>query len=470
MAGTVRCSSCERTSGRVNWKRTSTIDRLPDDPVGEAMAATVSEVLVGAAVELVYSPADSPLPSEASGPAVSSATGAGPPGWRITLTVRLAERIAPLVRTPHTPLRDTLSALPGAGLRAAAAFRSVRETPSQPFGPAFRRALRDTVAAELLSHLVAARSGRQVTVDLIAETIDFLIELSGSRVESHDLTHGVVITDALKDAPALRLAYPADVRTAKRAPRLFDGLRSVLIVDLQGRARTELQRHRIDRLGPAISPRSEAAGGSLVTAASRRLGGIGFFLRADRTIWGVIDGQPMLVRRGEHWTAFPLELAASIARMIGGGAAAQIVVEAAFMISGQRHGAIFAIVEDAEVLEGNVPLKDRYDLRDKMDPEAVRTETRLHHLIDADDDLDEYTLARLAALDGATIVDRDSRLLAYGAIVPSTDSQHEGARTAAAKTLSHIAHVVLKVSADGDITIFRSGTAITTLLGHMEPQ
>lgn len=459
----------------MNWKRTSTIDRLPDDPVGAAMAATVAEVLVGAVVELVYSPAESPLPPEVSGPAVSSATDAGPPGWRITLTVRLAERIAPLVRTPHTPLRDILSALPGAGLRAAAAFRSVRETPSQPFGPAFRRALRDTIAAELLADLVAARSGRPVTADLIAETIDFLIELSGSRVESHDLTHGVVITDALKDTPVLRLAYPADVRTAKRAPRLFDGRRSVLIVDLQGHARTELQRHRIDRLGPAISSGSDAAGesvdsGSLVTAASRRLGGIGFFLRADRTIWGVIDGQPMLVRRGEHWTAFPLELAASIARMIGGGAAAQIVVEAAFMISGQRHGAILAIVEDADVLDGNVSLKDRYDLRDRIDPEAVRTETRLHHLIDADDELDEYTLARLAALDGATIVDRDSRLLAYGAIVPSRDSEHEGARTAAAKTLSHIAHVVLKVSADGDITIFRGGTAVTTLLGHMEPQ
>jgi hypothetical protein len=459
----------------VNWKRTSTIDRLPDDPVGAAMAATLSEVLVVAAVELVYSPAESPLPAEVSGPAVSSATDAGPPGWRITLTVRLAERIAPLVRTPHTPLRDTLSALPGAGLRAAAAFRSVRETPSQPFGPAFRRALRDTIAAELLADLVAARSGRIVTADLIAETIDFLIELSGSRVESHDLTHGVVITDALEDTPVLRLAYPADVRTAKRAPLLFDGRRSVLIVDLQGRARTELQRHRIGRLGPAISSGSDAAGdssdsGSLVTAASRRLGGIGFFLRADRTIWGVIDGQPMLVRRGEHWTAFPLELAASIARMIGGGAAAQIVVEAAFMISGQRHGAILAIVEDADVLDGNVSLKDRYDLRDRIDPEAVRTETRLHHLIDADDELDEYTLARLAALDGATIVDRDSRLLAYGAIVPSRDSEHEGARTAAAKTLSHIAHVVLKVSADGDITIFREGTAVTTLLRHMEPQ
>ncbi len=64
----------------------------------------------------------------------------------------------------------------------------------------------------------------------------------------------------------------------------------------------------------------------------------------------------------------------------------------------------------------------------------MRPETRLHHLIDADD-LDEH-------------------------------SQHEGARTAAARTLSETALVVLKVSTDGDITIFRDGTALTTLLGR----
>lgn len=171
------------------------------------------------------------------------------------------------------------------------------------------------------------------------------------------------------------------------------------------------------------------------------------------------------MRRGEHWTAFPLELTSSIEGMIGGGAAATIAVQAALMISGQRHGAIIAIVSDAEQLDGVVPLKDRFDLRDEIDREAMRTETRLHHLIDAED-LDEHTLARLAALDGATVVDRDANLIAYGAVVASSDSQHEGARTAAAKSLSTQADVVLKVSVDGDITIFRHGAAITTLLGQ----
>ena len=66
----------------------------------------------------------------------------------------------------------------------------------------------------------------------------------------------------------------------------------------------------------------------------------------------------------------------------------------------------------------------------------MRPETRLHHLIDGSD-LDAADARPLAELDGATILDRDGRLLAYGAIVTSSDSEHEGARTAAAKSLSH---------------------------------
>ncbi len=141
------------------------------------------------------------------------------------------------------------------------------------------------------------------------------------------------------------------------------------------------------------------------------------------------------------------------------------MARAAFTISAEPHGAILAIVEDASSIDDVVSLKDRYDLRDGIDPAARRPETRLHHLLDAED-LDEHTLARLATLDGATIIDRDGHLLAYGAIVTTADSDHEGARTAAARTLSRDAIVVLKVSVDGDITVFQSGSPVTTLLGR----
>jgi hypothetical protein len=461
-------------TGAVPRPLATTSGPAPPYRVGEAIANTMAEMLLGATVERHYAPADGPQPVLPRQPQVAAATGPGPTGWLLTLVVRLDERVGRLARPTPTTLSETVAALPRAGVVTAHRLRpAVEPSPGCPLTASLRRALRDALAAEVLGRFLAARLDRPADPQLVEETIEYLVELSGSRVESHDLTHGVVITDVLAHEPRLELDYPRDVRTAKRAPLLFDGLRSLLVVDPAGRARTELQGHRLDhleRLGSGVAPQrcrtdDPEPSGTLVAEATRRLGGLGFFLRADRTIWAFVDGQPLLVRRGEHWMTFPLQLASSIEHMIGGGSAALIVARAAFAISGQRRGAILAVAEDGDRLDGAVSPKDRYDLRHDIDPLAMRPETRLHHLIDAAD-LDEHTLARLAALDGATIIDRDARLLAYGAIVASADSEHEGARTAAAKTLSTIAEVVLKVSADGEITIFSGGEAVATLLGR----
>ena len=444
--------------------------RPPADPVGEAAAGALTDVLADAAVERTYTPSGAPALVAGTGVGEASATGAGPPGWQVSFVVHLSDRMARLVGSgARTSLAELLEALPRAAVRAAAQFRPHHGGEAASVNPALRRALRDTVAAEILATYLRARLGEDRTA-LIADTIEFLIELSGTRVESHRLTHGVLVAEVLHDLPRLHFAYPADIRDAKRAPLLFDGQESLLVVDLAGRARTELQGHRLLRLVPD-APRAPddnddaRENGSLVARATGALGGLGFFLREDRSIWTFVDGQPLLVRRGEHWTAFPLELNAFIADMIGGGSVAAIVARAAFTISAQPRGAILAIVDDAASLDEVVSIKDRYDLRNEIDPLAMRSESRLHHLIDVGD-LDARTLVRLAVLDGATVLDRDGRLLAYGAIVTSEDSQHEGARTGAAKTLSQSALVVLKVSVDGDITIFRDGAEVTTLLGR----
>lgn len=456
----------------MNIPPTATSTGAGSDPVGRAVADALREILVGADIELSYTASADHLGAPPRSDAIAVATGAGPGAGRTTISVRLHPRLAEIVgEGPRGSLKELLDALPDAGIRTIARFRSADPDPAAPVGAPVRRAIRDTVAAEILSDYSESRIGRPIRSELIADTIDYLIELSGSRVEAHALTHGVVISDVLEDVPRLEFRYPADVQFAKRAPLLFDGRRSVLVIDPSGRARTEVQHHRLDRLARTSRPLGTGAetspeSGSLVAETTAVLGGLGLFVRADRTIWTFVDGQPLLVRRGEHWTAFPLRLSASIAGMIGGGEVATLVARVSFMISAGPEGAILAIVDGPGRLDGVVSLKDRYDLRDEIDPTAMRAETRLHHLIDAEV-LDEHTLARLATLDGATVLDREGRLLAYGAIVTTTDSQHEGARTAAARTLSETADVVLKVSVDGDITIFRDGAAVTTLLGGL---
>lgn len=451
----------------MSWHRTSTTGAPPVDPVGCAVADALGEILRGTHIELAYHPTGEPGPPlPVDGAGVATAGGPGPHGWERSFVLRLPEGIERIAREGQgTSIAELLDVLPAAAVRATSTLPDGVERLSPPI----RRALRDMLATEVLAAALDARVGPGDHVRLVGETVEYLIELSGLRVEAHDLTHGVVIADVLHDTPRLELHYPRDVRSAKRAPLLFDGQRSVLVVDPQGRARTELQRHHLDRIpgshGARVGPVAASDSGALVSEVTRRIGGLGFFVRTDRSIWTFVDGRPLLVRRGEHWTAFPVELTDAIANMIGGGDVAALVAGAAFLISAQPLGAILAIVDDAEALGEVVPAKDRYDLRHAIDPLAMRTETRLHHLIDAGE-LDEYTLARLATLDGATVLDAEGRLLAYGAIVTSTDSQHEGARTAAARTLSETATVVLKVSVDGDITIFRGGRVVSTLLGR----
>jgi hypothetical protein len=450
------------------WRRRSTGPPLPPDPAGETAAETIAEILQGATVDLVYSPLDAPPPPRTVEPGTATASGPGPAGWRITCTIRLGDPGDTVITPDSTGLLAVVDALAPAAIETAAQFRTDRHVGTRPLNPPMQRALRDTLAVEVLARHPALRDGPP-TPDLVGEILEYLIELSGTRVESRELTHGLVIVDVFTDIPRLRFDYPADLRAAKRAPLLFDGQRSLLLVDTQGHPRFELQRHRLDLLRPGDTPATRIAeiaeSGSFVAETTRRLGGLGLFLRADRNIWVFVGGQPLLVRRREHWTAFPLELAAFVAGLIAGGRAAALVAQAAYILSAQGHGAILAVVGDRDRLDGVVSPKDRYDLRNESDLLATRPETKLHHLIDAED-LDQQTLARLASLDGATVVDRDGNLLAYGAIVTSSDSQHEGARTAAAKTLSQTADVAIVVSQDGDITVFRAGAAAVTLLGR----
>ena len=192
----------------------------------------LADVVVGATVELSYAPNEAADPPHEE---LRSASGAGPPGWQVTVIVHPNERIARLVTSGDgTALAELLDSVPWAGVRAVAPFRALQLDGGQPLGAALRRTLGDTVAQEVLAIHLASRIGSDSRSGLIGETIDYLLELGGTRVESHELTHGVLLADVFHDTPRLDLAYPADIRAAKRAPLLFDGQRSVLLVDTQG--------------------------------------------------------------------------------------------------------------------------------------------------------------------------------------------------------------------------------------------
>lgn len=70
--------------------------------------------------------------------------------------------------------------------------------------------------------------------------------------------------------------------------------------------------------------------------------------------------------------------------------------------------------------------------------------------------IDRRVIADLAGLDGALVVDRSGKVLAFGAMTKSAHSSQQGARTRAAIGASREG-VVIKVSSDGNIDFVRDG-------------
>jgi hypothetical protein len=262
--------------------------------------------------------------------------------------------------------------------------------------------------------------------------------------------------------------YPGEIRQLKRTPLLFDGVASTIVLSPEGTVLGEMTRRRLsryERTPDALAPFEEALGpdGALVAATSRALEGIGVFLRSDQTVWVFDNGTPVLIRRGGRWKSLPLQsLIAGVAGLTGSAEVAELTVRTALLASLRDHGAIIGVVDDGSKVEKVVEDKDRYDLMPSSHGKHP-VETQVHRILRGRD-LDVDTLLRITRIDGATIVDTRGQLIAYGAIVRSTASRSEGARTAAARTLSRVAQVVLKVSEDGPISVFAHGSEVATFL------
>lgn len=365
-----------------------------------------------------------------------------------------------------------LEDLPGAALRALARVTHVA-APGLPY-PSVARALHDVVVAEVIADRLRRRSAGTVALDAlvmtVAGTIDYFAELAATPLEGTPVTHGIVIAadTAGVEAPASAVAYPGRLHTRKRTPLLFDGTQSTLVVDTLGRALRGVERASLPTMDPEPSRLEmfdELPGldGALTAAASAAFRGVGFYLRGDHSTWIFDDGEPLFVRRGLQWKSIAFE---SFTRTLAelGATSEQIgqrLARAALRLSMQGRGAILAIAADAAALEDVTEPKDRTptsDGRDNSVDDDLRQLLRLH------DVSSPAGLARLARLDGATIVDTAGQVIAYGAIVRSADSQAEGARTAAARTLSTVANVALSVSHDGPITVYRGGRRMLEIL------
>ncbi len=385
----------------------------------------------------------------------------------------LAELIGGAIDAAPRDVPEELADLTTAAQRAV--WRLAGDAPGADLcHPSVRKALHDIVVSEALAERLVRRLGRAPDSDdvgrVVAQTIEYLLVLAATKHEGKAVTHGVVIaTDPCGLIPiSPPVDYPGHLALRTRTPLLFDGSHAVLVISpagtvLRGVGRSTLPNASIPPAGLDVFDELTGLDGALTAAASATFRGVGAYVGADQSIWIFDSGTPLFVRRTTQWKPVAIESFGRSVAELGATTrdVAERVARAALHCSLHGSGALLAIAPHRDSLRGQVPAKDHY-------PELWSSNTSevddLHRLITPADLASHGALARLARLDGATIVDTEGAVLAYGAIVRSSDSRGEGARTAAARALSAHVNVAIAVSQDGPITVFHEGEAVLRLL------
>src|SRR6266851_2562950 len=155
-------------------------------------------------------------------------------------------------------------------------------------------------------------------------------------------------------------------------------------------------------------------------------------------------------------------------RAIGDCELAERLFVAALNLAEDRRGGLLVVLEDPRAV---AELVSRTDLLSSLPDHEAQfisgSKDQLHYLLHQKRVLELPTavLETVARIDGGIVLDRDSNLLAFGAILRHQDltdfhpENIEGGRTTAAIAASRLGHV-LKVSEDGLISFFQNGQCI----------
>jgi DNA integrity scanning protein DisA with diadenylate cyclase activity len=145
---------------------------------------------------------------------------------------------------------------------------------------------------------------------------------------------------------------------------------------------------------------------------------------------------------------------------VGDPALAERLFTAARNLAEQRRGGLFVVVNCAEDAG---ELVSPADLIAYEGPAPIN-KTQIHYLLRDQSALEmpQSVLQSIARVDGAIVVDRTGRLLAFGAILRHSGESlaaQEGGRTTAAVHASRFG-LALKISEDGIVSFYREGKQV----------
>lgn len=309
--------------------------------------------------------------------------------------------------------------------------------------------------------------------DRIAAAIEVLRVAALSSYENRAISSGVLILEADEDPcdpegrPGAALPYSQILTGVKAFYRLCDGLRTVFLVNRRGTllGTVDIARwaHRLRARARLAVPCAAAyRGHALATEGARH---VCVVLSPSHEIKVFAEGAEVFAFRNAEWHLLDLEAKYERwAAAVGNRPVAERLFQAALDLADARHGALFVVLRDPatavdqllvpeDLLRG--PGEAAGDLSRPLSRQDLVSILIARNVLA----LDRTVLEALASMGGATVLDREGRLLAAGAILrhppgaAPAEIRVEGARTAAALAATPFGPV-LKVSEDGFITFY----------------
>ncbi len=338
-------------------------------------------------------------------------------------------------------------------------------------GDLFRGAIEDRYIGAYLDGPDHADPTR-TRADLVATALEVLRVAALSSYENKAISSGVLLIDGDPGASVPSIAdgqsyrYSQALTGIKSFYRLSDGIETVFlvnrdgivldIVDIARYAKSLPTSHAVLDVPHPTAFRAHA----IATAGNRNLGVV---LSPSHEIKVFAEGIEMFSFRNARWHLLDVQAKYEMwEKSVENPKLAARLFQIAIDLSDARQGALFVVLRDpATSLPMLVAPGDRLDAP-RGKPGEVPDRVQLLHMLRGRSavNLDAAVLAGLARTDGATVMDRDGRLFAVGAILlhsepvqPHSALAVEGARTTAAMAAGRYA-AVLKVSEDGLISFY----------------
>jgi hypothetical protein len=309
--------------------------------------------------------------------------------------------------------------------------------------------------------------------DRVSEAIDVLRISALSSYEDKRISTGALLFGGLNDAchslpscPAGALPYSSDLTSIRSFHRICDGLKTLALVDAEG--------YMVELIDvqewaqpfsnlelPVPSPRryrthcqATLCGGHICLVLTPN-GEIKIFGEGVQ-LFSFFEGRWHLtdaVAKFEAWE-----------NAVGAKDLAMRLFSAGLNLAEHRRGGMFVVLENSKDAKGLVSGSDLLEGDGKARASA---KNQLHYLLRRTRarDLPPAVLESVAQIDGSVVLDRDSNLLAFGAILryrPSSDQESEigeGGRTAAAIGASQFGQVLM-VSEGGQLSFYQKGRCV----------